>query len=114
EQRQRENYFLGRHAPVKERSAIAALVLAQLRRINEETVVGGEQRISAGAAPRQSQHVLARKQQRLVRTLGPQVFAEFVAEIGAGVALGVNGRRRVAVDGAVIGREQHRDLPARC
>src|ERR1700687_1337743 len=113
EQRQRENYFLGRHAPVKERSAIAALVLAQLRRIDEEAVVGGEESISAGAAPRQSQRVLAREEQRLLRTLGAQILAELVAEVGAGVALGVHRCRRVAVDRAVIGREQHGGLSAR-
>src|SRR6476659_10023868 len=92
EQRQRQNYFLGRHAAVEERSAIAALILAQLRRINEETIIRREQSISAGAAPRQPQHVFVREQQRLIRPLGPQIFAELVAKVGTRVALGVDGR----------------------
>src|SRR6266550_5137387 len=79
-QRQRENYFLGRHAAVEERSAIAALVLAQLRRIDEETVIGRQQRIPARAAAWKAQHVFAREEKRLVRPLGSQVFTELVTE----------------------------------
>src|SRR6266568_293286 len=62
EQRQRENYFFGRHAAVQERSAITALVLAQLGRIDEEAIAAGEQSVATGAATRQSQHVLIREQ----------------------------------------------------
>src|SRR3954465_4939637 len=99
-QGQRQNHFLRRHAAVEERAAVPALVLAKLRRIDEEAVVGREQGVAAGAATRQPQHVLAREQQRLVRSLGAEVLAELVPEIGAGVALGVNRCRGVAVDRA--------------
>src|SRR5207237_2834520 len=83
EQRQRENYFFWRHAAVKERSAIAALVLAQLGRIDEEAIAAGEQSVATGAATRQSQHVLTREQERLIRPLCAQILTEFVAEIRA-------------------------------
>src|SRR4051812_726127 len=112
-QGQRQNHFLRRHAAVEKGAAVPALVLAKLRRIDEEAVVGRKQGVAAGTAPRQPQHVLAREQQRLIGSLGAQVLAELVAEIGAGVALGVHGCRRVAVDRAVVGGEQHRDLSAR-
>src|SRR5580765_4544701 len=98
EQRQRQNYFLRRHAAVEERSAIAALVLAQLRRIDEETIVGREQSIPTSSPTRQAQHVFIREQQRLLGSLGAQVFAELVAKVGARIALGVDGRGCVAVD----------------
>ena len=113
QQSERENHFLRRHAAVEERAAITALVLAQLGRIDEEAVVRREQRVAAGAASRKTQIVLVRERQRLLRTLGSQVLAELVAEICGRIALGEHCRRRVAVDRAVIGREQHRDLSAR-
>src|SRR4030095_16992199 len=99
EQRQREDYFLGRHATVQERSPVAALILAQLRRIDKETVIRGEQSVTAGAPARQPQHVVLREQQRLVRPLGAKIFAELVAEVGARIPLGIHSRGRVAGGG---------------
>src|SRR5262249_36172170 len=45
--------------------------------------------------------------------LGPQVFAELVAQVLRRVALGEHGGRRAAVDRAVVGRDQHADALAR-
>lgn len=49
----------------------------------------------------------------MLRTLGAQILAELVAEIGRRVALREHRRRRLAVDGTVIARQEHRHLPAR-
>src|SRR6185436_13993580 len=111
---QRQNHFLGRYTAVQKGSAVTALILAQLGGINEEAIVGGEQSVATGSPPRQPQHVFVREKQRLIRTLGAEIFAELVTQIGAGVALGVNRCRRVAMNRAVIGGEEHGDLPPRC
>src|SRR5882757_6899344 len=113
-QRQRQNHFLRRHAAVKERSAIPALVLAQLGRVDEETIVGRQQSISTRPATWQTQHILVREQERLVRALGAKILAELVSQIGARIPLGVNSRGSVAVDRAVIRRKKYGDLPPGC
>src|SRR5438045_517884 len=113
-QRQRQNHFFGRDAAVQERPPIAALVLAELGWIDEEAIIRGEQRISARATTREPQHILAGKEQSLVGPLGAQILTELVAQIGAGVALGIDRRRSVAMNRAVIGRQQHGDASPRC
>src|SRR6185312_5995297 len=78
EQRHRQDHFFGGHAAVEERAAVARLILAQFGRIHEERVAHGQKRVPAQAAPRQSQVVEVREQQRVLGPLGAQVFAELV------------------------------------
>ena len=108
EQRDREDHLLRRDAAVQERPPVARLVLAQLRGIDEEPVAGGQQQPGAGAARRQPEARQVVHDQRRVGVLRPQVVAELVAQVRGGVALGEDRGRRVAVDRAVIGGEQHR------
>ena len=112
EQRDRQDHFLGRHAAVEERAAVAGLVLAQLGGIDEEAVARGQQE---PGARRPRGEPVARQvvhHQRGVRLLGPEVVAELVAQVRGRVALGEDRGRRVAVDRAVVGREQHRHARA--
>src|SRR5688572_30946038 len=104
QQRDGQDALLGSHAAVQERSAIPALILAQLRRVDEETVRHCEQRVGAESPPRETQQILVREQQRLLRTLGAQVLAELVAEVRGRVPLGKDRCRRLAVNGPVIAR----------
>ena len=64
EQRHGQDALLRRHAAVQERAAIPALILPQLRRIDEEAVARREQRVRAQPAPRQLERVLVLEQQR--------------------------------------------------
>src|SRR2546426_8571882 len=50
-------------------------------------------------------------QNRGLRVLTLQILAELVAQVRRGVALGVHRRRGLAVNGAVVGGEQHRHAP---
>src|SRR5687767_59459 len=76
-----ENHFLRSDAAVEERPAVATLVLTQLCRIDKEAVVRREQRVRARSTPRKPEIVFIREHQRLLRTLGSQVFAELVAQV---------------------------------
>ena len=51
--------------------------------------------------------------ERLIRTLGANVLTELVAQIGRRITFGENSRRRVAVNGAMIAGDQHRNVSAR-
>src|SRR5687767_6233968 len=66
QQRDRQNALFGGHATVQKRPAISALILAQLRGIDEEAVGHGEQRVGPEAAARKPQQILVRKEERLL------------------------------------------------
>src|SRR5215475_11799814 len=83
----RQNALLRRDAAVEERAAIPALIFPQLGRIDEKRVAGREQRVRAQPSARQAKRVFVREEQRLLRILGAQVFAEFVAEVLRRVSL---------------------------
>src|SRR5687767_6082024 len=105
--------FFGRYSAVQKGAPVPALILTQLGRIHEEAITGGEQRVGSIALLRKLDRFLAGKEQRLLRTLGAQVFTELVPQVERGVPLGEHGSGRVAVDRAVIGREEHGDFAPR-
>src|SRR5665647_273493 len=98
---------------MQKRAAIPALILAQLRWVDEEAVAGGKQRVRAEAPARQLERVFILEQQREIGIFRAQILAELVAKILRRVALREHGRRGVAVDRAVIARHEHLDLAAR-
>src|SRR5256714_6723543 len=108
EQGDRKDHFLRRHAAVQERAAIARLILAQLGGIDEEPVRGREQQPDAEPHPRQAERLEVFHDDRGLRILAAQIFAELVAQVGRGVAFRVHRGRRLAMDRAVVGGEQHR------
>src|SRR5207247_1121321 len=112
EQGDREDDLLGRDPAVQEGAAIARLVLAQLGGIDEEAVRGREQHAYAEAEGREPPRLQVFDRNRGLWVFGAQVLAEFVAQVLRGVALGEYGGRRLAVDRAVVGGEQHGDAAA--
>src|SRR5438128_1513731 len=111
EQGDREDHLFRRDAAVQERAAIAGLILAQLGGIHEEPVRGGEQQPDPEPHAREAEALQVLNQNRGFRVLALQVLAELVAQVRRGVALGVHRRRGLAVNGAVVGGEQHRHAP---
>src|SRR3989440_6144299 len=112
EQGDRKDHFLRRHAAVQERAAIARLILAQLGGIDEEPVRGREQQPDAEPHAREAEALQVLDQNRGLRVLALQVLAELVAQVRGGVAFGVDRRRRLAVNRAVVRGEQYRHAPA--
>src|SRR3954471_21250957 len=86
EQRDGQDTLLRRHTAMKEGTAIAALILAKLRRIHEERVACREKRVRAKTAAWQLECILIRKSQSVVWILGPKVSPELVPQIGCRVA----------------------------
>src|SRR5947209_18297683 len=60
-----QDAFLRRHAAMKKRAAISALILAELRWIDKESIASGEQRVGAKSAARQLQRILIGEGQRI-------------------------------------------------
>src|SRR5438046_1326763 len=111
EQGDGQDHFFRRDAAVQEGSAIAGLILTQLGGIDEEPVRGGEQQPDPEAHARETEPLQVLDQNRGLRVLTLQILAELVAQVRRGVALGVHRRRGLAVNGAVVGGEQHRHAP---
>ena len=97
---------------MKEGTAIAGLVLAQLRGIHEEAVAGGEQQPRARRARRQAVAQQVVDDDGGIVVLGLQVLPELVAQVAGGIPLGEDGGRGVTVNAAMVGGEQHRDPAA--
>src|ERR1041385_2046793 len=95
---------------MEERPAIAALILAQLRGIDEKGVTGRQQRVGAEPAARQLERLLLGEQQSVLGILRAQIFTELVTEVLRGVATGEYGRWCAAVDRAMVARHQHLHL----
>src|SRR6266513_2035222 len=108
EQSDGKDHFLRRHAAVQERSAIARLILARRGGIDEEPVRGREQQPDAERHARQAERLEVFHDDRGLRILTAQIFAELVAQVGRGVAFCVHRGRRLAMDRAVVGGAQHR------
>src|SRR6185312_5426148 len=98
---------------MQKRSAITTLIFAKLCRIHEEAIVAREERVHVMSPLRKFQCIGIREEQRLIGRLRAEILAELVPEVGACIALREYRRRRVAVDRAMIGRQQHRDLSSR-
>ena len=93
---------------MQERAAVAGLVLAQLGRVDEEPVGGREQQPHAEGHAGEPVCLQVLHGDGGVGVLRPQILAEFVSQVGGRVPFGVHGRRRLAMDRAMVGREQHR------
>ena len=80
--------------------------------MHEEAVAGGEQQPDTEAFRRKPITLQVLDRDGGLRVFGPQILAKLVAQVGGRVALGEDRRRRLAVNRAVIGREQHRHVAA--
>src|SRR5690349_24004342 len=112
EQRNRKDHLLGRDATVQERAPIARLVLAQLGGIHEEAIRCREEQAHPQPHARQAEALQVFDLDRRLRVFALQVLAELVPQVGGGVPLGVHGRRRLAVDRAVIGGQEDGHAPS--
>src|SRR6478672_4713286 len=76
-----EDALLRRHTAVQKRAAIAALVFAKLRGIDEVVVACGQQCVCTQSATRQLERILVLEQQGVLGILGAKVLAELVAKV---------------------------------
>src|SRR4051794_4883777 len=97
---------------MEESATIASLVFPELRWIHEETVSGSEEKPSSWRTCRKTKASQVFYYQRRVGVLGTEVVAKFVPQIGGRVAFGEDRCGCVAMDGAVVGCQQHRHTTA--
>src|SRR5690242_13023266 len=79
EQRHGQDALLWRDAAMEEGATITALILAQLRRVDEKGVARGEQRVRSKPAARQLQRILIGEAERVIGIFGAQILTELVA-----------------------------------